>query len=108
MVKQGLKMSNFTFATIVITEADKSTAQADLGPGYFSSALSPTGTLPVTHYLASGAWDNTQLNNICNNVWLDTDNTTLRPLGWTYTIQFGDNWQGFLDTLGLKPVQEQE
>jgi len=83
---------NSTLATVVILAADKSTAQMDF-PFYFTAPASADGTLPVTHYLTNGYFDDTELDTICN------DST------WPRKVYFGALDVG-LQKAGLMLVQE--
>lgn len=89
---------NYTFASIVIADKDKTQAQADMGDGFFTVPLSATGEAPATHWMSSGPFDNTELDRICN--------TGEGAFAWPYKISFGQDWQGFLATLELAVVQD--
>lgn len=87
---------NYTFASVVIADADRQAAQADLGEGFFNTGLSADGTEPATHWMSSGPWLNDELDKVCNQ----------SPDGfeWPYQINFGTEWQTYIDSLGLKMV----
>lgn len=89
-------MSDFTYATVCISAAAQQAAQADLSDGFFNTGLSADGTEPATHYMTSGPWDSAELSRVCNPA----------PDGfaWEYRIAFGQDWQSFIDSLGLKMV----
>lgn len=92
---------NYTYATVIISDADKAQAQADMGEGFFNTPLSATGEEPATNWMSSGPFDNTELDKICNH--------GEGAFAWPYQISFGQDWQGFVDYLGLKvvyPTQE--
>lgn len=82
---------NSTFASVFVTAADQAAAQADLGEGYFTAPLSPTGEEPATHYWSTGYWLDSELDLICNDVT------------WPRTVKFGDA-QAALASMGLQPV----
>ena len=86
-------MSNYTFATVIIADADKAAAQADLGEGFFVTALSADGTEPATHWMSSGPFDNTELNRICNDVT------------WPRRVSFGQEWQLAIEAHGLMVLE---
>ena len=83
---------NYTFSSVIIKSADQADAQADLGEGFFVTALSADGTEPATHYMSSGPFDNTELNLIVNTAT------------WPSKVYFGQDWQAALDAEGLKLV----
>jgi hypothetical protein len=58
---------NSTLATVVVLSADQEVAQAAF-PAYFTAPASADGTLPITHYLTNGYFDDTELDTICNDV----------------------------------------
>jgi hypothetical protein len=58
---------NSTLATVVVLAIDLNSAQAAF-PQYFTAPASATGTLPVTHYLTNGYFDDSELDAICNDV----------------------------------------
>lgn len=86
-------MSDYTFATIIIAAQDQAAAQADLGDGFFNTALSPTGDAPATDFMSSGPFANSEMDIIVNTVT------------WSKVIYFGQDWQAALDAQGLKMVQ---
>ena len=79
---------NFTFATVAIAAADQAAAQAQY-PAYFSAGASETGDQPITHYVTSGPFENTELADIMNS----TD--------WPKRVAFGNDAQAGLTELGL-------
>jgi hypothetical protein len=83
---------NSTLATVIILAADKSNAQLDF-PFYFTAPASADGTLPVTHYLTNGYFEDTELDTICN------DST------WPRKVYFGA-LEVSLQKAGLMLVQE--
>jgi hypothetical protein len=87
-------MADYTFATVIISAADQAQAQADMGAGFFVTALSPTGEPPATNYMSSGPFNNSELDFICNTAT------------WPKKIYFGQDWQAALDAEGLQLVQE--
>ena len=92
---------NYTYATVIISDADKAQAQADMGEGFFNTPLSATGEKPATNWMSSGPFANEELDRICNE--------GEGAFAWKYKIAFGQDWQGFVDYLGLKvvyPTQE--
>ena len=113
---------DYTFATVVILDKDKAKAVKDMGEGFFTVPLSADGTEPATNWMSSGPFENRELDMIVNKVKEVTTEispatetepavteTTLVPLTWNFKIAFGQDWQGFVDYLGLKvvyPTQE--
>ena len=113
---------NYTYATVIISDADKAQGQADMGEGFFNTPLSASGEEPATNWMISGPFDNRELDMIVNKVKevtievshaTDTEpavtETTLVPLTWNFKIAFGQDWESFIDYLGLKvvyPTQE--
>lgn len=93
-------MADYTYASVVILDADKANAQADLGDGFFNTGLSADGTEPATHWISSGPWSNEELDKVCNQ----------SPDGfeWPYQISFGQDWQGFIAKLNLQMVVSAE
>ena len=86
-------MTDYTFATIIVAAQDQAAAQADLGDGFFNTALSPTGEAPATNFMSSGPFDNSEMYTVVNTAT------------WPKTIYFGQDWQAALDAQGLKMVQ---
>lgn len=86
-------MSDYTFATVIIADADKAQAQADLGDGFFNFALSATGDVPATHWMSSGPFSNDELDRIVNHV-----------VTWPAQVYLGRDWQGAIAEAGLVPV----
>lgn len=87
---------NSTQAIVIIADADKSQALADLTEGLFTVPLSADGNMPVTHWMSSGWFLNEQLDKICNEV------------AWPKTIRFGTEWQNAIDQAGLKVIENLE
>ena len=87
-------MSTFTHATVIVADADKAAAQADLGDGFFATALSATGAEPVTHWMSSGPFENEELNRVCNDVT------------WPRKVYFGQDWQAAIDAHKLTVLME--
>lgn len=89
---------NYTYATVIIDDADKAKAQTDMGEGFFNTPLSATGKEPTTYWISSGPFNNEELDKICNQ----------EPNGfvWNYKIKFGQDWQTFITTLNLKVILE--
>lgn len=87
---------NSTYATVIISDANKTQAQLDMGDGFFNTPLSTDGLLPVTNWMSSGWFLNEELDRICN--------TGDGAFSWKYQISFGDNWQATLDYLGLQLI----
>ena len=85
-------MSDFTFATVIITASDQAAAQASIGAGFFNAGLSADGKLPATHYLSSGAFDNVELNLIVNSAT------------WPRKVYFGNDSNEALTAELLIPV----
>ena len=86
-------MADYTFATVTVSDADKEAAIADLGEGFFATALSETGAEPATHWMSSGPFNNDELNRICNDV------------AWPRNVYFGQDWQAAIDAHGLKVLE---
>jgi len=85
-------MSDYTFATVIIADADKAQAQSDLGDGFFVTGLSADGSEPATNWMSSGAFANTEMDFIVNEA------------AWPHKIYFGQDWQAALDAESLKLV----
>ena len=79
---------NWTFATIAIEATDQTAAQEQY-PNYFNTAASQDGLQPVTHYVTSGPFDNTELASIMNSQ------------DWPKRVAFGQDTQEGLNQLGL-------
>ena len=84
---------DYTHATVIISDADKAAAQADLGDGFFVTALSADGAGAATHWMSSGPFDNEELNRICNDVT------------WPRRVTFGQDWQWAIGAHGLKVLE---
>ena len=88
-------MSNYTFATVIVADADKPAAQTDLSEHQFTVPLSADGAAPPTHWMSSGAWSNEQLELICNTA------------AWPRKVYFGQDWAGAVAAEGLKMLEAQ-
>ena len=89
-------MSSSTQATVLILDADKSAAQADLSEYQFTTPLSATGEAPATHWMSSGWWYDEELDNIVN------------VFTWPKQIYFGSDWQAAIEKAGLMVVVPEE
>ena len=78
-----------TFASVFISAADQAAAQADIGEGFFTAALSADGSEPATHFWSSGYFESSELDHIVNEAT------------WAYTVKFGDA-QAALESMGLQ------
>ena len=87
-------MNTFTHATVIVADADKAATQADLGEGFFATALSADGTEPSTHWMSSGPFYNSELDRIVNTYT------------WPKKVYFGQDWQAAIDAHGLKVLEE--
>lgn len=87
-------MTDYTYATVIIADADKAQAQADLGDGFFNFGLSATGEAPATNWMSSGPFNNNELDAIVNTYT------------WPKQIYFGQDWQAAIASAGLQPVVE--
>jgi len=87
-------MSGYTFSSVIIADADKAAAQADLSEYQFTAPLSPTGEAPATHWMSSGPWSNEQLDFVVNEAT------------WPSKVYFGTDWQAAVAAEGLMPVTE--
>ena len=87
-------MSTFTHATVIVADADKAAAQADLGEGFFVTSLSADGAEPAAHWMSSGPFDNSELDRIVNTYT------------WPKKVYFGQDWQAAIDAHGLKVLEE--
>lgn len=85
---------DYTFATVIIAAADQAAAQADLGEGFFVTALSATAEPPATNFMSSGPFDNSEMNKICNEV------------SWPKKVYFGQDWQAAVAAEGLQLVAD--
>jgi hypothetical protein len=80
---------NYTFASVSVTAGNQAAMQDIVGDGYFNGAgYSEDGTAPATHYLSSGAFDNTVLDQIMDSKLFEL-------------VSFGME----TNTFGLMPVQ---
>lgn len=60
-------MSEYVYATLIVSAADQQAAQALLGStDIFVFGLSADGTAPATHYVTCGPWDSTELDAAMN------------------------------------------
>lgn len=84
------QMSDYTFASVLISAADRQQAQADLGDGFFNTPLSPTGEAPATNFMSSGPFDNSELNIVVNTAI------------WPKRVYFGQDWQAAISAEGLQ------
>jgi len=87
-------MSNYTFATVIIADADKAAAQADLGEGMFTVPLSASGLAPATHWMSSGAFYDDQLAFIEHEA------------SWDSTIALTQDWETVIAEEGLQMVTD--
>lgn len=83
---------NYTYATVIVTAADQQAAQADLGDGFFNTALSASGADPATHYMSSGPFNNSEMDLIVNESQ------------WTKRVYFGQDWVAALDAEHLRVI----
>jgi hypothetical protein len=101
---------DYTYATVVIPDNDKSLAQSVMGEGFFNSPLSSDGQAPATHWMSSGAFMNNELEMIINQVRtviVDEVETT-EPFVINHVVSFGQDWQSFVTSRGLVVVSQQE
>ncbi len=85
---------NSTQATVIIADADKAQAQADLSEYQFTVPLSASGEAPATNWMSSGWWYDSQLNDIVN------------VFTWPKQIYFGSDWQSAIAQAGLQVIPE--
>jgi len=83
-----------TQATVIIVDAYKAQAQADLSEYQFTVGLSKTGSAPATHWMSSGWWYNSQLYDINNN------------FTWPKRVYMDTDWQTVIAEESLKVVTE--
>ena len=81
---------SWTYAIVIIADADKSQAQSDKGTGYFIAPLSADGNLPVSAWMTCGPWGNDELQKIVNAVT------------WKRKMYFGTDWQSAIAAEGLQ------
>lgn len=81
----------FTYLTIIVADADRATAQADLGTGFFNTAASATGAEPASHWFTSGPFENAEVDRIADEVT------------WAKRIRSAD-WQAALASCGLQMI----
>ena len=84
-------MTDYTFATVAVSAADQTAAQAQY-PDYFHTGASEAGDLPITHYVTSGPFDNVELADIMNSN------------AWPKRVAFGADAAAGLAALGLQLV----
>ena len=84
-----------TFASVFVPAADQAAAQADMGEGFFTAALSADGSEPATYYWSSGYFESSELDHIVNEAT------------WAHTVKF-DDANTALAAMGLQPVQSPE
>jgi hypothetical protein len=89
---RSLPVSDFTFATVIVTDADKTAAQTDMGAGFFTVALSADGSEPATHWMSSGPFENAEMDAIVNDYT------------WPKVVHFGQDWQAAIATENLQMV----
>ena len=87
-------MSSFVFATVIIKAEDQSQAISDIGDNVFITPLSPTGQLPATNYMSTGAFASPDLEKICNVVT------------WPKKIYFGTDYLPALEAENLKLIPQ--
>jgi len=80
-----------TFASVFVPADAQAAAQADLGEGFFTAALSADGAEPATYYWSSGYFESSELDHIVNEAT------------WAHTVKFGDA-QAALVAMGLQAV----
>ncbi len=81
---------NSTFSTVIIPAEVLNEAKTDF-PELFTTALSPTSTLPATHYVSSGYFLTEDLERIVNTT------------SWSRQVLFGDVHQT-LSALNLQII----
>jgi len=80
-----------TFASVFVPAADQAAAQADMGEGFFTAALSADGSEPATYYWSSGYFESSELDHIVNEAT------------WAHTVKF-DDVNTALAAMGLQAV----
>lgn len=80
---------NYTFASVLITADNQAAVQELVGDGYFTAGYSADGSVPATHYLSTGAFDNIILKHITTSKLFEQ-------------ISFGQE----TETFGLMAAQE--
>lgn len=86
--------TGYTYATVIIADADRLQAQADLDDqGLFNTPLSASGSAPATHWMSSGPFYNYQLDDIIN------------VYTWPNAVYFGQDWQYAVSQQNLQIVQ---
>ena len=83
---------DFTYATVIVPDADRATAQKELGDGFFNVPASATGELPAQAWFTSGPCSNDEMDIIANEVT------------WKKKMYFGQDWQAALDAQGLQMI----
>lgn len=85
---------DYTFASVIVADSDKATAQAEMGEGLFTCPLSASGAAPATHWLSSGPFNNEEMNTIVN------------VAKWSKKVYFGGDWEAAIANEGLQKVVE--
>lgn len=88
-------MADYTFASVIVSAADRQQAQADLGDGFFNTSLSPTGEAPATNFMSSGPFNNSELNIVVNTA------------SWPKKVYFGQDWQAAISAEELQMVVQE-
>ena len=94
-------MANYTYATVIVSAADQSTAKS-FDPdceGAFNTGASADGNEPATSYFTCGPWNNDTLDALSNES------------SFPRTIRYGEDWVGALAKSGLVmvvPPQQQD
>lgn len=81
----------YTQATVIISAADQSAAQADF-PGSFTSGF--VDLADAVFYVCSGLWADDDLDMIVNTVT------------WSHVVKFGMDAYAVLAEMNLKPVEQ--
>lgn len=84
-------MADYTYATMIVADADKAQAQADMGDGFFLFPLSADGSAPATHWMSSGPFNNSELE---------------AEHSWPRIVVYGEDWQAAIVQENLQPVIE--
>lgn len=83
---------NYTYATVLVDAANRVAAQAELGEGFFNTALSESGAEPATHYMSSGPFNNAEMDLIVNESL------------WPKKVYFGQDWVAALEAEHLRVI----
>lgn len=59
-------MSDYTYATLIVSAEQQELAKELLSQEYFNLGLSADGTAPATHFVTSGPFSNEELNTALN------------------------------------------